>query len=59
MVSSDQIMRLEVMGKAMELPGMSPLGAEERAKRDGLEGRVQEELFSVRGPPSPDYSINW
>ena len=52
-------MKLEVTGKAMELSGMSPLGAEERAKRDGLEGHVEEKLSSVRAPPSPDYSINW
>lgn len=58
-VSSDEKMKLEVMGKAMELSGMSPLGAEERAKRDGLEGHVEEKLSSVRAPPSPDYSINW
>lgn len=59
MVSSDQKVRLDVMGKAMDLSGMSPLGAEERTKRNGLEGCVEEKLFSVRAPPSPDYSINW
>lgn len=59
MVSSDQKVTLEVMGKAMDLSGMSPLGAEERAKRNGLEGCVEEKLFSVRAPPSQDYSINW
>lgn len=59
MVSSDQNVTLDVMGKAMDLSGMSPLGAEERAKRNGLECCVEEKLFSVRAPPSQDYSINW